>query len=301
MIVGLILYMLGQGPVKGFAITLIIGIICSFFSAVFITRVVIEWFSKKGDQSNISFANKISMNSLNHFHFDFLSKRKMAYIFSGSFMSVGVLAIIFNGLSMGVDFKGGRSYIVSFDQAMETSALKTQLTEDFNGQGTEVKTFGSNKIVKITTSYLTDDDTDLADKRVKATLIAGLESATGQTYIANDAAVDANHFSIGSSSKVGATIADDIKNSSYKSAMIALICIFLYILIRFRKWQFGIGAIVALLHDALFVISSFAIANLLGISFEVDQVFVAAILTIIGYSINDTVVCLLYTSPSPRD
>ena len=140
MIVGLILYMLGQGPVKGFAITLIIGIICSFFSAVFITRVVIEWFSKKGDQSNIRFANKISINSLIHFRFDFLSKRKMAYIFSGSFMSVGVLAIIFNGLSMGVDFKGGRSYIVSFDQAMETSALKTQLTEDFNGQGTEVKT-----------------------------------------------------------------------------------------------------------------------------------------------------------------
>ena len=290
MIVGLILYMLGQGPVKGFAITLIIGIICSFFSAVFITRVVIEWFSKKGDQSNISFANKISINSLTHFHFDFLSKRKMAYIFSGSFITVGVLAMIFNGLSMGVDFKGGRSYIVSFDHAMETSTLKTQLTESFNGQGTEVKTFGSNKIVKITTSYLTDDDTDLADKRVKATLITGLEAATGQTFIANDAAVDANHFSIGSSSKVGATIADDIKNSSYKSAVIALICIFLYILIRFRKWQFGIGAIVALLHDALFVISSFAIANLLGISFEVDQVFVAAILTIIGYSINDTVV-----------
>ena len=168
--------------------------------------------------------------------------------------------------------------------------LKTQLTESFDGQGTEVKTFGSDKIIKITTSYLTDDDTDLADERVKATLIAGLEATTGQTYIANDAAVDATHFSIGSSSKVGATIADDIKNSSYKSAIIALICIFLYILLRFRKWQFGIGAIVALLHDALFVISSFAIANLLGISFEVDQVFVAAILTIIGYSINDTVV-----------
>ena len=290
MIVGFILYTLGQGPVKGFAITLIIGIICSFFSAVFITRVVIEWFSKKGDQSNISFANKISMNSLTRFHFDFLSKRKIAYIFSGTFISVGVLAMIFNGLSMGVDFKGGRSYVVSFDQAMETSMLKTHLTESFDGQGTEVKTFGSDKIIKITTSYLTDDDTDLADEIVKSTLISGLEATTGQTYIANDAAVDATHFSIGSSSKVGATIADDIKNSSYKSAVIALICIFLYILVRFRKWQFGIGAIVALFHDALLVISPFAIANLLGISFEVDQVFVAAILTIIGYSINDTVV-----------
>jgi len=146
------------------------------------------------------------MNSLTHFHFDFLSKRKIAYIFSGTFISVGVLAMIFNGLSMGVDFKGGRSYVVSFDQAMETSMLKTQLTESFDGQGTEVKTFGSDKIIKITTSYLTDDDTDLADERVKATLIAGLEATTGQTYIANDAAVDATHFSIGSSSKVGATM-----------------------------------------------------------------------------------------------
>ena len=290
LIVGVILYMLGQGPVKGFAITLIIGIICSFFSAVFITRVIVELFSKKGDQSKLNFSNAFTTNALSKIQIDFLSKRKIAYLFSGTFFSIGLIAIIFNGLTMGVDFKGGRSYIVSFDQPTETTMLKTSLTESFEGQGTEVKTFGSDNIIKVTTSYLTDDESDVADVRVKATLIAGLEKATGQSFIENDAAVDATHFSIGSSSKVGATIADDIKNSSFESGIIALICIFLYILIRFRKWQFGLGAIVALFHDSLFVICAFGIANLFGISLEIDQVFVASILTVIGYSINDTVV-----------
>ena len=144
--------------------------------------------------------------------------------------------------------------------------------------------------MKITTSYKINDVSDQADLDVKQALISGITEQTGLEYRADDGEVGAGEFTISSSSKVGATIADDIKNSSYESALFALICIFIYILIRFRKWQFGLGAIIALFHDTLFVLSAFAIAGLFGMNYEVDQVFVAAILTIIGYSINDTVV-----------
>ena len=288
-ITGFFLYTLGQGPVKGFAITLMIGIACSFFSAVFITRVITEAFSKKGDKAKLSFANAFSRNALTGMNFDFISKRKMAYIFSGSFITVGLIAMLINGLTLGVDFKGGRSYVVSLNEAVPPSELKAAITPFFENSGSEVKTYGANNVLKVTTPYLIEDETDVADAKVKEALIKGV-SSMGLTYSDQTTAPDAGEFIISSSSKVGATIADDIKNSSYESALFALISIFIYILIRFRKWQFGLGAIVALFHDTLFVLSAFAIAGLVGVSFEVDQVFVAAILTIIGYSINDTVV-----------
>jgi SecD/SecF fusion protein len=144
--------------------------------------------------------------------------------------------------------------------------------------------------VKVTTSYLVDDESDTADEKVKASLVTGLEKFTGLQFIDNDAKVDATHFSILSSSKVGATIADDIKDSAFKAGLFSLIAIFLFILIRFKKWQFSTGAIVATAHDALFVIAIFGIAAAFGITFEIDQVFIAALLSIIGYSINDTVI-----------
>lgn len=290
-ITGFLLYALGQGPVKGFAITLMIGIVCSFFSAVFITRVVVEAFSKKGDKSKISFANSFSKNNLTNLNINFLGKRKFAYLFSVIFITIGMIAMLTKGLTLGVDFKGGRSYIVSFNEPVESSDLRGYLNSNaFDGGGTEVKTFGANNVLKVTTSFRIDDESDQADTEVRELLVQGLSDHTGLEYSENDAGVDDTHFTISSSSKVGATIADDIKNSSYKSAFFALICIFAYIVFRFRKWQFGLGAIIALFHDTLFVLSAFAIANVLGISFEADQVFVAAILTIIGYSINDTVV-----------
>ncbi|MEQ8335998.1 MAG: protein translocase subunit SecDF [Cyclobacteriaceae bacterium] len=290
-ITGLILYTLGQGPVKGFAITLMIGIACSFFSAVFITRVIVEFMSrKKGDKTNISFSNPFSANLLSNLNINFLANRKKAYAFSIAFILVGMVALFTKGLTLGVDFKGGRSYVVSFNEAIPPTQLKIGLTEFFDNQGTEVKTFGADNIVKVTTSYMIDDVSDEADIKVKEALIKGLTESANLTYNSSDGEPGAGEFIISSSSKVGATIADDIKNSSYESAIFALICIFLYILIRFRKWQFGLGAIVALFHDTLFVISAFAIVGLFGVVYEVDQVFVAAILTIIGYSINDTVV-----------
>ncbi|WP_462247229.1 protein translocase subunit SecDF [Ekhidna sp.] len=290
LIVGFILFTLGQGPVKGFAITLMIGIVCSFFSAVFITRVIVEAFSKKGDNSKLSFANAFSRNALTNLNFDFLSKRKLAYAFSMIFIGVGIVAMIVKGITLGVDFKGGRSYVITFDEARTPTEIRTGLGNYFDGAGTEVKTFGAPEILKVTTPYMIDDESDEADLQVRAELIKGLAESTGLTYIEDDTQLVEGGFTISSSSKVSATIADDIKNSSYKSGIFALICIFIYIVFRFRKWQFGLGAIIALFHDTMFVLSAFAIANMLGISFEADQVFVAAILTIIGYSINDTVV-----------
>ena len=290
LIVGFILFTLGQGPVKGFAITLMIGIVCSFFSAVFITRVIVEAFSKKGDNSKLTFANAFSKNALTNLNFDFLSKRKFAYLFSTIFIGIGVVAMITKGITLGVDFKGGRSYVITFDEQRTPTEIRTSMGNYFENAGTEVKTFGAPNILKITTSYLIDDESDEGDVLVRNELIRGLEETTGLTYIADGSQLEAGNFSISSSSKVTATIADDIKNSSYKSGIIALICIFIYIVFRFRKWQFGLGAIIALFHDTLFVLSAFAIANMFGVSFEADQVFVAAVLTIIGYSINDTVV-----------
>ena len=290
LIVGIILFAMGQGPVKGFAITLMIGIASSFFSAVFITRVIVEALTKKGDKSKMSFSTSMFNNFLIGMNFDFLSKRKMAYLFSGTFITVGLIAMILNGITLGVDFKGGRSFIVNFDQAQVPSKMKVALVPYFDNEGTEVKTYGADNILKVTTSYEIDDSSDAADEKVRKALISGLEEFTKLSYTTDPTMVDATSFSISGQSKVSATIADDIKNSSYQSGLLALILIFLYIVIRFRKWQFGLGAIIALFHDTLFVLSAFAIANLFGVSFEADQVFVAALLTIIGYSINDTVV-----------
>jgi len=286
----LILYTLGQGPVKGFAITLMIGIASSFFSAVYITRVIIERMTRKGDESKFNFKTRLSAGVLSNLGIDFMAKRYKAYLFSALFIITGMILIYFNGLNLGVDFKGGRSYVVTFGEPVVASDLRTGLTTEFENAGTEVKTFGSNSVVKITTSYKVDDESDEADNDVINALVSGLTNITGKTYKEGDKEVNSDQFTISSSTKVGATIADDIKDASIRSILFSLIVIFLYILVRFRKWQFGLGAIVALLHDTLFVLSAFAMADLFGFSFEVDQVFIAAMLTIIGYSINDTVI-----------
>ncbi len=285
-----ILYVLGQGPVKGFAITLMIGIACSFFSAVFITRVIVDWMVRKGDQSKMSFTTPFSKGVLSNLGIDFLGKRKIAYVCSAIFITVGVALIATNGLNFGVDFRGGRSYVVTFDEPVIASDIKTSLSQDFEGAGTEVKTYGASSVVKITTSYRVDEDSDSVDAAVERVLIGGLERFSGKQYIADDSKVDGSHFTISSSNKVSPTIADDIKNASQQSIVLSLIVIFLYILIRFRRWQFGLGAIVALFHDSMVVLSAYALMGAMGIMYEVDQVFIAAMLTIIGYSINDTVI-----------
>ncbi|MEY3645201.1 MAG: hypothetical protein RLZZ207_1899 [Bacteroidota bacterium] len=286
---GAILYALGQGPVKGFAIVLMIGIACSFFSSVFITRVIISWMTKKGDKSSISFATPFAKNSLSALNIDFMSKRKIAYITSTSIIVIGLGLAVVNGLKLGVDFTGGRSYVVAFNQPMVPSDLKVGLDGEFDGS-VEVKTYGSNNVLKVTTSYLINEDDDASNKEVESKVKEGITAVTGFAFVENSAQPGDKQFSITGSSKVGATVANDIKSSSLQAMILALIAIFLYILMRFRKWQFSLGAIVALAHDALFVIAAFSIAGTFGASFEIDQVFIAAILTVIGYSINDTVI-----------
>ncbi len=289
---GVILYLMGTGPVKGFATTMMIGIISSFFSAVFITRVIFLWMLGKKGNKEISFSFSYSRNLLSKLNIDFLGIRKFSYIFSLAIIGIGGLLLVSQkGLNLGVDFIGGRSFIVNFTKPIEASTIKSNLSANsFDNQGTEVKTYGSNSTIKVTTSYLINEDSTEADDKVKNAMIEGLEKYTGSKFADTDNPPKDGQFTIGSSAKVGATVANDIKSSSRQSIILSLIMIFLYILLRFRKWQFGIASVVALLHDSLVVIAFFAIARAFGFSYEVDQVFIAAILTVIGYSINDTVV-----------
>ena len=286
---GAILYALGQGPVKGFAIVLMIGIACSFFSSVFITKVIVSWMTKKGDKSTINFSAPFAKNALTSLNIDFLSKRKLAYTVSSTIIVIGLAIAAINGLKFGVDFTGGRSYVVAFNEPVVPSDLKVGLDGEFDGS-VEVKTYGASNTLKVTTSYLINEDDDASNKEVESKVKEGIATVTGFTYVENAEQIGDKQFSITGSSKVGATVADDIKASSAEAMIAALIAIFLYILLRFRKWQFSLGSIIALVHDALFVIAAFAIASAFGATFEIDQVFVAAILTVIGYSINDTVI-----------
>jgi SecD/SecF fusion protein len=290
LLTGIFLFVLGQGPIKGFAIVLIIGILTSFFTAVYISRVIVEWMTRKGDESHVSFETGIARLVKKRKHFEFVKNSRLAYMISGGIVVVGLSLMFVKGLNLGVDFKGGRSYVVSFSKPVVATDMKVALTEGFENSSTEVKNFGSNTIVKITTSYLIEDDSEIADNKVRTSLIDGLEKYSGLKYSDADGGLDDEHFIISSSSKVVATVADDIKNSAWKASLFSLIAIFIYILIRFRKWQYSAGAIVATIHDTLFVFAAFSIANFFGIGFEIDQVFVAAVLTIIGYSINDTVI-----------
>jgi SecD/SecF fusion protein len=273
---GVILYTFGSGGVKGFAITLMIGIVCSLFTAVFITRLIIEWAARKPSTKGLSMQTVLSKNLFQNIHFDFIGFRYKAYLFSGVFILAGLIAMVTMGLNMGVDFKGGRMYVVNFQQVVSAPQVRAALTDNFGNTAPEVKTYNGDSQLKITTSYLIEDESAEADKKVEDALLAGLDGYTFSTEI--------------SSSKVGATMADDIQDSSRTSILLSLVVIFIYILIRFRKWQYSLGAVIALFHDVLAVLSAFALVRLFGISYEIDQVFIAAMLTVIGYSINDTVV-----------
>ncbi len=284
------LFIFGQGPLRGFAVVLMIGIATSFFSAVYISRVIIEWMTRKGEESKISFETGLASGVRERKHFNFIGNRKIAYIFSSTVIIIGFVLIAIQGLNLGVDFKGGRSYKVTFNKPVVATDMRVSLAQSFQNSSTEVKNFDSDRVMKVTTSYLIDDESDAADDKVRAALIEGVKKFSGLEYAENDATVDDKHFAISSSSKVGATIADDIKDSAFEAGLYSIIAIFLYILVRFRKWQYSTGAIVALIHDSLFVFATFGICRAIGISFEIDQVFVAAVLTVIGYSINDTVI-----------
>ncbi len=270
---GIILYIFGSGPIQGFATTLIIGILTSLFSAIFLTRLIFEW--RLGKSKSIKFSTSLTENAFKNVKVDWIGKRKIYYLISGTIIAIGITSMIYRGFSTGVDFKGGRSYVVRFDETVSPTDVRAKLTVPF-GAAPEVKTFGSDNQVKITTTYLIEDNSEDADANVEKTLTNTLGIDQGK---------------IMSSQKVGATIADDIKVAAAYAIGFSLLVIFLYILVRFRKWTYGMGAVVAMAHDVLILLSVFSLAwGILPFSLEIDQAFIAAILTVMGYSINDTVV-----------
>ncbi len=284
LLTGAVLWFFGTGPVEGFAKTLVIGILTSMFTAIFITRLIFEYQLNRN--KTLSFSTKYTEHVFSNINYNFLKNRKKFYILSGAVILIGIGSLVTKGLQYGVDFKGGRSYTVRFDNPVSTVDIASQLKVVFE-TAPEVKTFGDGNQVKIVTSYKIDSNDEKMDDIIEGKLFEGLSSTLG-------AKIDKEKFTeeyLMSSQKVGPTIADDIKTSSFWSVMASLVIIFLYILFRFRKWQYGLGAVIALFHDVLIVISLFSIFyGILPFSLEIDQAFIAAILTVVGYSINDTVV-----------
>ncbi len=281
----------GLGPIKGFAVVLIIGVLSSLFTAVLVGRLVIDWWTKK--DRNLTFSTGLTENVFANLNIDWLGKRRFAYIISGVIILAGLASFFTRGFELGVDFKGGYSYNVTFEGAqVEAPELRQALTEAFNGNTPIVKAVDTENTYNVVTDYLIDDDSEDAPERVMTALYQGVNSvAGGNINYEQFKAPDGDGTHVTSSSQVGPTIADDIKSSAYYATIFALLLIFLYIFIRFSKWQYSMGAVAALFHDTLVVLSVFSIFHgILPFSLEIDQAFIAAILTVIGYSINDTVV-----------
>ena len=285
----LILFIFGTGPIKGFATTLLIGIATSLFTAIFITRMLLDAQNEKG--KTISFSTKLTKSLFTNININFLQKRKVAYIISGVLIMISLVSLSFQGLNQGVDFVGGRSYTVRFDQIVNPTEIQANLSKGLGSA--QVKTFGEENQLKITTKYKVDVEGLEVDNEIQNVLFTSLQSylPDGLTYDQFVNGSDNKQVGVMSSIKVGPTIADDIKKNSFLAVIGSLIVVFLYILLRFRKWQFSLGAVTAVFHDVLIVLGIFSLTyKFMPFSMEIDQAFIAAILTVIGYSLNDTVV-----------
>ena len=290
LLTGVVLYIFGSGPVQGFATTLIIGIICSLFTAIFLSRLIFTYWLDK----NISFRFNTSLTKdvLTKVNFDFIGVRKRFYVISAIVILLGLGSFAVRGLSYGIDFSGGRSYVVRFEEDVNTVDMRSSLVAQLD-EPAEVITFGPSNQVRITTCFLIDDDSAEADSIAERAIFEGIkdffeEPMTYEKYVADD---DDKVVGRLSSQKVGPAVARDIKVGAVISVVIALVIIFTYIASRFRKWQFGLGSITTLFHDSIIVISLYSLLyNVVPWTMEIDQAFIAAILTIIGYSVNDSVV-----------
>ena len=285
----LILFIFGTGPIKGFATTLLIGIGTSLFTAIFITRILVDARNEKG--KDVSFSTKATKGLLSNINISFLRRRKVAYFVSSLLILMSLISLTYQGLNQGVDFVGGRSYTVRFEKPVNPTEIGSVLSNEFGSA--EAKTFGEDNQLKITTKYKVDVEGIAVDEEIQNKLFSSL-----QPYLPEDMSYDnfVNGSSqkvtgIMSSMKVGPTIADDIKKNSFLAVIGSLIVVFLYILLRFQKWQFSLGAVVAVFHDVLIVLGIFSITyTFMPFNMEINQAFIAAILTVIGYSLNDTVV-----------
>ena len=288
---GIVLFVFGSGPVQGFATTLIIGIITSILTSIFITRIIFDDRLAKG--KNISFDSPATRNFLKNTHVDFLGKRKYSYMISGALIVIAIASICFKGFTYGVDFQGGRTYVVRFDQPQTAESVRSAVTAAFDEGSVEVKQFGGAAQMKITTTYKVEDESSEVDSEVEHKIYDALKpffADSDMTFAEFTSTLD-NPNGIISSDKVGPTIANDMKRDAIIAVIIALIVIFVYIAFRFKGWTWGLGGVVSLAHTAIIIIGFFSLfTGILPFNLDVDQTFIAAILTIIGYAINDNVV-----------
>ena len=287
---GAVLFIFGSGPIKGFATTLLIGIITSLFTSIFIARIFIDKRIQQGGK--LSFVTDFSKNFFTNFHFDFLKIKKWTYAFSAIVTVVSLFSIFTNGFDQGVDFVGGRTFQIRFEKPVEVEGIKAELVKVFDGSA-EVKIIGNSNQLKITTKYKVEEHGSEADEEVNKLLYDNLKKhyTAGLTYDRFVNAYDGKKLGILQASKVGPTVAEDIKNNAYWAVLGAMLIVGLYLVISFRKWQYSLGAIAAVLHDVIFVLGIYSLCyKFMPFGMEIDQHFIAAILTVIGYSMNDTVI-----------
>ena len=285
LITGIILFLMGgTGPVKGFATTLVIGILTSLFAAIFISRLVFELMLDK--QSILTFSTRLSAGAFKNIKIDYIKHRKKFYVLSGAIILIGIGSLVFRGLDEGVDFAGGRNYIVQLEKPSDNPKI-AGLIEEQLGMRPTVITYGSDNKVRITTKYGIDSEDPEIENKIEQMIYTGLKPIIGDNVTYDQFKTDY----VQGLQRVGPTIASDIKRKAFFALFVALIFMFLYIGFRFRNWSFGVGALASLAHDAFLVIAMFSILyGIMPFSLEIDQTFIAAILTIIGYSVNDTVV-----------
>lgn len=291
----IVLYIFGTGPIKGFAVTLIIGILMTFFTSVLLSRVMI--FARLNKGKGLSVWTPLTKNLFRNVWIDFIGKRKYAYMLSAFLTVASLVSIYVNGFKYGIDFTGGRNYVVKFEKPVdatkaENALIKMFATEDGKLSAVEAKTFGTGNQLKISTDYLIDDESLKADQTIEQKLYEGLkDNLPADLTLQQFKSADTAHAGIVSSTKVGPTVADDIQRGGLYAVIAALGGIFLYILLRFTKWQFSFGAIVGLAHDAIIILGVYSLLHrYMPFNMEINQDFIAAILTVLGYSINDTVI-----------
>ena len=289
-ITGIILLIFGTGPIKGFATTLIIGIICSFFTAVFLTRLVFIMFEKTKPFQKLTFTTALSSRMFTTTKFNFLGARKLSFTICGIFALVVIGSLFLRGLNQGIDFSGGRNYVVQFDHPVKTHELQAKLAPLFDGAQVSVITIDDNTKVRVSTNYKIDSEDENIDAEITEILYNGMKDEIGGMSMADFSTTNEN-VGIQSSQKVGPTVANDMRTDAYIAVILSLIAMFLYILIRFRNIAFSVGALAAVAFTAFSIIGFYSLFwGVFPFAMEVDQTFIAAILTVIGYQINDTVV-----------
>lgn len=287
---GAVLFIFGSGPIKGFATTLLIGIITSLFTSIFIARIFLDRRIQQGGK--LSFVTNFSKNFFTNFHYDFLKVKKWTYGFSIIITVISLFSIFTNGFDQGVDFVGGRTFQVRFEKPVEVEVVKAELSKVFDGSA-EVKIIGNDNQLKITTKYKVHESGSKADESVNKLLYDNLKKhySAPITYDKFVNAYDGKTLGVLQASKVGPTMAEDIKTNAYWAVLGAMLIVGLYLAISFRKWQYSLGAIAAIAHDVIFVLGIYSLCyKIMPFGMEIDQHFIAAILTVIGYSMNDTVI-----------